>query len=114
MITSCYSELSLMRAHCSKMSNFLAYRPLFYRPLYYFIGPWTIISAFGINGFFFFDFVNSSSLFPPILLGFFLLLGLLAKVGINKEMLAACALIANSIKGCKKLDVWFTNLFFGS
>ena len=53
MITSCYSELSLMKAHCSKMSNFLAYRPLFYRPLYYFIGPWTIISAFGINGFFF-------------------------------------------------------------
>ena len=56
------------------------------RPFCYFTGLWTIIHA--IRGqWFFSQLANSSSLFPPILLGFFLILGLLAKMGINNHQL---------------------------
>ena len=51
-------------------------------PFYYFM-PVNHYSCHSDLMVFFSHFANSSSLFPSILLGFFLLLGLLAKVGIN-------------------------------
>ena len=51
-------------------------------PFDYLTGPWTIIPTIWVQ-WFSSHFANSSPLLSPIFLGFFLLLSLLAKVGIN-------------------------------